>query len=286
VTLATQVANADVPVLITGPNGCGKEKFAEIIQANAFCKDGPFVKVNAGALPKELMESELFGANEGAYTGARKDRIGRFERAHEGTLFLDEIGNLPVEGQVKLLRVIQTGEFERLGSSETQKVKVRLICATNTPLQEAVDRQEFRQDLLYRINVIQLAIPPLSERPDDILPLAQSFLGAEKTLSTDAKKALLSYHWPGNIRELQNALQRATLLSPTPLITPEDLGLPIDASALAVRPLTEMTSEISSEEIRQVLDEHKGVIARAARDLGMSRQALYRRIKKFGIEHE
>ncbi len=286
VTLATQVAKADVPVLITGPNGCGKEKFAEIIQANSFCQDGPFVKVNAGALPRDLMESELFGANEGAYTGARKDRIGRFESADKGTLFLDEIGNLPVEGQIKLLRVIQTGEFERLGSSETRKVNVRLVCATNTPLQEAVDRQEFRQDLLYRINVIQLAIPPLSERPDDILPLAQSFLDGEKTLSTDAKKALLSYHWPGNVRELQNCIQRAMLLSPDSEINSQGLGLTIDASQLTKRPLAEMSTEVSAAEITQVLAEHKGVIARAARDLGMSRQALYRRIKKFGIEHE
>lgn len=284
VTMATQVAKADVPVLITGPNGSGKEKIAEIIQANSLVKDGPFVKVNAGALPRELMESELFGAEEGAYTGAKKARKGRFESADKGTLFLDEIGNLPLEGQIKLLRVLQTGEFERLGSSKTNKVDVRLVCATNAYLQQAVSDQTFRQDLLYRINVIQLVIPPLCERQDDILPLAEHFLGENKTLSQGAKNALLSYSWPGNVRELENCMQRAKLLSFDNQINPEDLGL--DLSNTETLPHSETLYEVNEEEILQALEMHNGVIARAARELGLSRQALYRRMKKYGISTE
>ena len=284
VTMATQVAKADVPVLITGPNGSGKEKIAEIIQANSSVKSGPFVKVNAGALPRELMESELFGADEGAYTGAKKARKGRFESADQGTLFLDEIGNLPLEGQIKLLRVLQTGEFERLGSSKTNKVDVRLICATNADLELAVSNETFRQDLLYRINVIQLAIPALCERPDDILPLAEHFLDADKTLSQGARHALLKYTWPGNVRELQNCMQRAQLLCQNNQITADDLGLNLSQSEPVS--IAEASHEVSEEEIHSVLAQHKGVIARAARELGLSRQALYRRMKKYGISTE
>ena len=282
VSMATQVAKADVPVLITGPNGSGKEKIAEIIQANSACKNGPFVKVNAGALPHDLMEAELFGAEEGAYTGARKKRKGRFEQADNGTLFLDEIGNLPLDGQIKLLRVIQSGEFERLGSSQSQKVHVRLICATNADLEQGVRDQTFRQDLLYRINVIELVIPPLAERKDDIIPLAESFLTAQKQLSDGAKQALVSYSWPGNVRELQNCMQRAQLLSTDVLIESTDLGLDLTASHKVSAEFDEQ--DISAEEIEQVLKQHKGVIARAARELGLSRQSLYRRMKKFNIE--
>jgi len=172
VQMATQVARANVPVLITGPNGAGKEILAEIIQANSLSKDGPFVRVNAGALPADLLESELFGAEAGAYTGATRAREGRFEAAHGGTLFLDEIGNLPMTGQAKLLRVLQTGEFERLGSSQTRKVDVRIVSATNAPLGDAIRQGRFREDLYYRLNVIELPVPPLADRRDDILPLA------------------------------------------------------------------------------------------------------------------
>src|SRR3954470_7081383 len=176
VTLALQVARGDVPVLITGPSGAGKEKLAEIVQANSRRKDRPFVRVNAGALPDELLESELFGAEAGAYTGATRRRVGRFEAADGGTLFLDEIGNLSPSGQAKLLRVLQSGQFERLGSSETRRVDVRLICATNADLRDAIARGAFRQDLYFRLNVIEIVVPPLRDRRDDILPLAESFL--------------------------------------------------------------------------------------------------------------
>src|SRR5213593_1321708 len=175
-SLAVQVASADVPVLITGPNGTGKEKIAEIVQANSRRRGGPFVKVNVSALPDELLESELFGAEAGAYTGSVRRRIGRFGAAHGGTLFLDEIGNLSAAGQMKVLRVLQSGEFEPLGSSETQRVDVRVLAATNVDLREALAAGRFREDLFFRLNVIQIAVPPLRDRPDDVLPLAESFL--------------------------------------------------------------------------------------------------------------
>ena len=178
VSLACQVARADVPVLITGPNGAGKERIAEIIQANSAVRDGPFVTLNCGALPAELIEAELFGAEAGAYTGANKAREGKFEAADGGTLFLDEIGNLPPAGQMKLLRVLETGRFERLGSNRERQVKVRVISATNADLPAMIRAGTFREDLYYRLNVIELRVPPLAERRGDILPLAEHFLPA------------------------------------------------------------------------------------------------------------
>src|SRR3954453_18850086 len=176
VSLAVHVAPSDAPVLISGPTGAGKEKLAEIVQVNSRRKSEPFVKVNAGGLPDELLQAELFGAEPGAYTGASKVRIGRFEAAHGGTLFLDELGNLSPSGQMKLLRVLQTGEFERLGSSTTRKVDVRILSATNSDLRKEIAAGKFREDLYFRLNVIELKLPALSERPDDIVPLAEKFL--------------------------------------------------------------------------------------------------------------
>lgn len=280
VTKATHIAPADVPVLITGPNGSGKEVIASIIQANSSVRSGSFVKVNVGALPKELMEAELFGAEAGAYTGATKVRQGRFEAADGGTLFLDEIGNLSMEGQAKLLRVLQTGEYERLGSSVTRRAKVRLISATNADLPSAIAAGRFREDLYYRLNVIELRVPPLNERKEDILPLARHFLASDQRLSTAAQRALLMHSWPGNVRELLNTIRRASLLSTAAEITPADLAL---APALA-------TSELMPErepdraEIESALARARGVIARAARELGLSRQALYRRMEKLGLK--
>jgi DNA-binding NtrC family response regulator len=276
--IATQVAHADVPVVITGPNGSGKEKFADIIHANSACRAGAYVKVNMGALPAELVESELFGAAAGAYTGAQKTRTGRFEAADGGTLFLDEIANLPLAGQVKLLRVLQTGEFERLGSSETRRVKVRIITATNADLRAAIAEGRFREDLYYRLNVIELHIPPLAERRDDVLPLARAFLGEAHRLSAEAERALLAYAWPGNVRELQNCMRRAALLTDKPLISADTLGL------TAQRPTPgDGDPELSRDDIEAALTRHHGVIATAAQELGLSRQALYRRMEKFGI---
>ncbi|MFL6576825.1 MAG: sigma-54-dependent transcriptional regulator, partial [Povalibacter sp.] len=279
VTKATHVAPAEVPVLITGPNGSGKEIIAAIIQANSAVRSGPFVKVNVGALPKDLMEAELFGAEAGAFTGAVKARQGRFEAADGGTLFLDEIGNLSLEGQAKLLRVLQTGEFERLGSSVTRKVRVRVISATNTNLAAAIAEGRFREDLYYRLNVIELRVPPLAERTDDILPLARHFLEGAR-LNAPAERALVAHPWPGNVRELLNTIRRASLMSTGPEITPTDLGL----SSAAANSEIEAEREPDRAEIEEALSRARGVIARAARELGLSRQALYRRMEKLGLK--
>jgi DNA-binding NtrC family response regulator len=280
VQMATQVARADVPVLVTGPNGAGKEIIAEIIQANSTAKSGPFVKVNVGALPSELLESELFGAEAGAYTGA-KAREGRFEAADGGTLFLDEIGNLSLAGQAKLLRVLQTGEFERLGSSQTRRVKVRILSATNTPLQEAIRQGRFREDLFYRLNVIELRVPPLAERREDVLPLARHFLEPGYALAPEAERVLLRHDWPGNVRELRNCIRRACLLATSNRIGPQDLMLP--AGAVAGVPEAASPRDPDRSEIETALARHQGVIAKAARDLGLTRQSLYRRMEKLGI---
>lgn len=279
VTLATRIAHADVPVLITGPNGAGKEKLAEIVQANSTNANGPFIKTNVGALPADLMESELFGAKAGAYTGANTAREGRFEAADGGTLFLDEIGNLSLDGQAKLLRVLQTGEFEPLGSSETLHVNVRVVSATNADLSQAVRDGTFREDLYYRLNVIQLELPPLADRVEDILPLANHFLDANSVLSAEAEAALMQHTWPGNVRELQNSLRRAGLLARDGRISADDLQLS------AAQPVALAAgSEPDKAQVLAALERSRGVVARAARDLGMSRQAFYRRMEKFGIQ--
>jgi DNA-binding NtrC family response regulator len=277
--VATRIAHADVPVLVTGPNGVGKEKVAEIVQANSAVRKGPFVKVNIGALPAELMESELFGTEAGAFTGATQARAGRFEAADGGTLFLDEIGNLPSNGQAKLLRVLQTGEFERLGSTRTRRVHVRVISATNSDLPAAIRNGSFREDLYYRLNVITLDVPPLAPRPDDILPLAEHFLGPTHVLAEDARAALVAHAWPGNVRELRNVIQRAVLLAPDRTIRRDDLGLPAPTAARH-----ELVNEPDATAIRAALTAHAGVVAQAARALGMSRQALYRRMEKLGVK--
>ena len=275
--LACQVARADVPVLITGPNGAGKERIAEIIQANSLVADGPFVVLNCGALPAELIEAELFGADAGAYTGASKAREGKFEAADGGTLFLDEIGNLPLAGQMKLLRVLETGRFERLGSNRERQVKVRVISATNADLAAMIRNGSFREDLFYRLNVIELRLPPLAERPGDILPLAHSFLAAGKTLDGSAEAALMAHAWPGNVRELKNVMARAGLLARGDTIGAADLGLPAQSAA----PISE--AEPDRDDIAHALARANGVVAQAAAELGLSRQALYRRMERLGI---
>jgi DNA-binding NtrC family response regulator len=278
VAMATQVAHADVPVLITGPNGAGKEVLADIVQANSSVRSGPYMKVNLGALPQELIEAELFGTEAGAFTGARA-RIGRFEAANGGTLFLDELGNLAPAGQAKLLRVLQTGELERLGSNVTRRTRVRMIAATNTDLRAAIRDGRFREDLYYRLNVIELELPPLGGRREDILPLARHFIGAGRELTPEAERALLKHAWPGNVRELQNVIRRACLLSSTPAIGPEALALPAGEQA---DPGGELA--LDRPMIERALERTGGVVAHAARDLGLSRQALYRRMEKLGIK--
>jgi DNA-binding NtrC family response regulator len=276
VSTATQVARADVPVLILGPNGVGKEVLADIVQANSERTGRPYFKVNLGALPVELIEAELFGTEAGAFTGARA-RVGRFEAADGGTLFLDELGTLSGSGQAKLLRVLQTGEFERLGSNVTRRTRVRVIAATNTNLRQAIRAGTFREDLYYRLNVIELAVPPLAERRDDILPLAQHFLERRFTLAPAAEEALQRYPWPGNVRELQNAIRRACLLATGSVIGVASLNLPAD------QPGNDDAVQPDRVLVEQALERAHGVIAHAARELGLSRQALYRRMEKLGL---
>jgi DNA-binding NtrC family response regulator len=281
VELACKVARSEVPVLITGPNGAGKERIAQIVHANSAVKDGPFIAVNCGALPSELIEAELFGAEAGAYTGANRAREGRFDSADGGTLFLDEIGNLPLSGQIKLLRVLETGQFERLGSSRTRQVKVRVLSATNSELAKMIADGSFRQDLYYRLNLIEIALPPLAERTDDILPMAEFFLGAEVQLADDAREALLEHDWPGNVRELRNALERARLLCTGGIIRAADLNLPPRTSGAA-----RSIDEPDKDAIAATLKATGGNISRSAQALGLSRQALYRRMERYGFAAE
>jgi transcriptional regulator with PAS, ATPase and Fis domain len=235
----------------------------------------PYLKVNLGALPNELMEAELFGTETGAFTGA-KARTGRFEAADGGTLFLDEMGNLSASGQAKLLRVLQTGEFSRLGSNTTRRTKVRVIAATNANLRAAIREGKFREDLFYRLNVIELEMPALAERREDIAVLARYFLEPGFTLAQDAVDALTRHPWPGNVRELQNTIKRACLLSVEKTISAAALALPTVVAQPEETTLDQATIEAA-------LGRAQGVVAQAARELGLSRQALYRRMDKLGL---
>lgn len=305
IDLTLQLANSDVSVLITGPNGAGKDKIADILHANSPLNKKAFIKVNAGALPTDLLEAELFGAEAGAFTGNTKTRIGRFEAADGGTLFLDEIGNLPLSGQVKLLRVLQTGEFERLGSAKTHKTNVRVLSATNANLMDAISKGHFREDLYYRLNVVELELPPLNQRGDDILPLAKHFMGNSYQFNKSAQQALLTHPWPGNVRELENACKRAKLLAKSHVVDAQDFGIsqshpPLDNQTLRgvnapkFTPACDNTNHdmsthnntgpITRDMIEAALNKHHGVISRAAKYLGISRQALYRRMEKLNIE--
>jgi len=313
VALAAAVAPSDAAVLISGPNGSGKEKLAEIVQANSRRADKPFVSVNAGGLPDQLLEAELFGAEPGAYTGATKLRIGRFESAHGGTLFLDELGNLSLTGQMKLLRVLQTGEFQRLGSSTTRRADVRLISATNADLKAEIAANRFREDLYFRLNVIELNVPPLVSRQEDIVLLARHFLarhaaGRGLDFAPETLAALEQHDWPGNVRELDNRIQRAVLVCDGGAILPGHLGLgarPVTGASAAVvaappastpepssRPASAPSAGANALEeaeravVESALARASGVVSRAAAELGLSRQALYRRMDRLGIAIE
>jgi DNA-binding NtrC family response regulator len=277
VEMACRVARSAVPVLITGPNGAGKERVAQIVHANSAVNAGPFIALNCGAVPAELIEAELFGAEAGAYTSANRAREGRFELADGGTLFLDEIGNLPLAGQVKLLRVLETGEYERLGSSRSRSARVRVISATNADLPQMIRDARFREDLYYRLNVIEITLPALADRPEDIPVLAEHFLGESLQLADDAIAALEAHDWPGNVRELRNAIERARLLSREGVVRAEDLSLPPPSRSAPG------FDEPDREIIETALRRYAGNVTRAAQALGLSRQALYRRIERLGL---
>ncbi|MGH9467799.1 MAG: sigma-54-dependent transcriptional regulator [Terriglobales bacterium] len=291
--MITQVAPSDANILITGEHGTGKELVAKTIHALSQRADRPLVTVNAGGLPEGVFESEVFGHVRGAFTDAKADRVGRFELADTGTLFLDEIGNLGLAQQARLLRTIQSGELERVGSSRTRRVDVRLLSATNTDLGLAVQQGQFRQDLLFRINTIELHVPPLRQRRGDIAPLAHWFLRRmteryRKPITAfepAALRALEEHAWPGNVRELEHAVERAVLLTPADAVRASDLGLrALPASAAPLASLEAMPLEEAERIlVRTALERAGGNIHQAAKALGLSRAALYRRIERYGL---
>ena len=288
--LMERVGPSDANVLITGEHGTGKELVAQWLHASSARGQKPFIPVNMGGLSEGLFESELFGHVKGAFTDAKTDRVGRFELADGGTIFLDEIGNVPLALQAKLLRVLQTGDVERVGSSKARHVDVRVISATNVVLHEEVTSGRFREDLLFRLNTIELHLPPLRERREDIPPLAVHFLRRHaaryrKQLSSfdaGAMQVLLEHPWPGNIRELDHAVERAVLLSQTDSVRAHDLALR-GATPAAAR-LEDLTlEEVERLLIQKALSRYEGNVSRAAQALGLSRSALYRRIATYGL---
>lgn len=285
---ANKLAPTDASVLVMGENGTGKEVMARYIHQASERAEGPFIMVDLGAIPDNLLESELFGYKKGAFTDAKTDKIGRFGAADGGTIFLDEIGNLSKSGQAKLLQAIQSKTITPLGSTRSQKVDIRFISATNVSLLEMVKVGDFRQDLLFRINTIELPLPPLRERGDDIILLAEFFLGRLKTkyrkanlvISPSAKRKLQNYRWPGNVRELEHAIERGVILSEDNHLSLDHiLDTPVDAALDESMTLEEM----ERSRIVQCMRKHKGNISKAAEELGITRPALYRRIEKFGI---
>lgn len=287
-----KVAQTDANVLILGENGTGKELVARALHRSSLRKDEVFIGVDMGAVNENLFESELFGHVKGAFTDARTSRAGRFEIAGSGTLFLDEIGNLPLSLQAKMLRVLESRQVVPLGANTPKPVDIRLICATNMNLHEMVTRQEFRQDLLYRINTVEIHIPALRERSEDILLLAGYFLDNYcrkykkniTAMSPPAEKKLLSYSWPGNVRELRHAMERAVILSDHETLQPQDFSLTTPATPLSALHFDSYNlEEVEKAVICKVVEKHKGNISYAARELGLTRTSLYRRMEKYRI---
>ena len=285
--LMQRVAPSDANILVTGEHGTGKEVVARWIHAASTRASKPLVIVNIGGLPQSLFESELFGHVKGAFTDARSDRVGRFELADGGTLFLDEVANISLAQQARLLRVLQTGELERVGSSQTRRVDVRLIAATNADLRAEVAAGRLREDLLFRLNTIVIHLPPLRERREDIAPLAGYFLGRHAAkygahavgFTPAALLAMQAYPWPGNVRELDHAVERAVLLARGPRIDVVDLAL----SHSTVPAESKTLEDVERAAIREVLARTGGNVLQAARELGLSRSALYRRIERYGL---
>lgn len=290
--LVERIGPADANVLITGENGTGKEVITRLLHSISSRRSKPLISLNAGALAEGVFESELFGHVRGAFTDAKTDRVGRFELADGGTLFLDEIGNVPLNLQPKLLRVLETGEFERVGSSKTQKVNVRLLSATNADLNAEVAQGRFRQDLLFRLNTVEIRLPPLRDRIEDIPVLAEHFLKLHREryrrpimgFTPEALDALRQHLWPGNVRELDHVIERAVLMSPGQIVTAFDLALEATPDARLSARLEEMSLEDAERLlIKKALARFEGNANRAAEALGLSRSALYRRLQKYGL---
>jgi DNA-binding NtrC family response regulator len=288
-----KIAPTDANILILGENGTGKDLIAKAIHQQSLRAASPLVKVDVGALTETLFESELFGHKKGAFTDAREDRIGRFEAANNSTLFLDEIGNIPLHLQAKLLSVLQNRQVIRLGSNEPVPIDIRLICATNMPLTELANESRFRKDLIYRINTVEITVPPLRKRGNDIILLARHFskLYSKKymkptlELDTKAMEKLLNHHYPGNVRELQYIIERAVIMSDGDTLEAKDLLFsPIESTMAAVTETVETKlSDVEKNTILKVIEKHNGNITRAAKELGLTRTALYRRLSKYDI---
>jgi len=290
-----RVAITDANVLILGENGTGKEVIARSLHRNSLRSEEAFIGVDMGAISETLFQSELFGHMKGSFTDAKEDRPGRFEVAHKGSLFLDEIGNLSLPLQAKLLSVLQSRKVTRVGSNKAKDIDIRLICATNMPIFDMVAENKFRQDLLYRINTIEVQIPPLRDRLDDIPLLANHFLNLYdrkyqknvRTISEAAMKLLQKYNWPGNVRELQHAIERAVIMCNSQVLNPEDFFFNTSSSSRTddSNVLLEdyHLEEVEKILIRKVLKKHDGNITQAANELGLTRSSLYRRLEKYGL---
>jgi DNA-binding NtrC family response regulator len=290
-----RVMQNPVTVHLHGETGTGKDLVAQALHFNSPRRDGNFVALNCGAVSQSLLESELFGHAKGAFTGADRDHVGMIERAHEGTLFLDEIGEIPHNLQVSLLRMLQEAKIRRVGESFDRDVDVRIITATHRDLDTELREGRMRQDFFYRINVVTIHLPPLRERDEDILLLAEHFLGIQREkldragleFSGGAKRAMLKYEWPGNVRELMNRIERASALAETDVIGPSELTLDRSVTEAPDTPrngaLKDILREVEVRVIEQALEESDYVMARAAKKLGMTRQNLYARIRRHGV---
>jgi DNA-binding NtrC family response regulator len=279
-------------VLILGENGTGKELVARAIHQKSLRKDNVFIGVDMGAITETLFESELFGHKKGSFTDAKEDRAGRFEVANSGTLFLDEIGNLNLTLQSKLLTTLQNRQITRIGTNKPIPIDIRLICATNMPIYDMVKDNEFRQDLLYRINTVELHLPPLRERQDDIQILADHFVEMyckkyrkiTKSISTNTIKRLQKYSWPGNVRELQHAIERAVIMSDSSTLSPEDFFfLTHNPQADDISVENYNLESVEKSVIQKAINKHNGNISKAAKELGLTRASLYRRLEKHGL---
>lgn len=290
-SIIKKVSKTDANILITGENGTGKELVSRAIHRDSLRCHEPFISIDMGAISETLFESELFGHKKGSFTDAKKDRAGHFEIASSGTLFLDEIGNLPYPLQAKILRIMESREVKRLGSNQTIPINIRLICATNLDIHKMVRERKFREDLLYRINTIEIKLPPLRDRDQDIILLANTFLEqyckkykkALKTLTTKTQEMLKVYHWPGNIRELKHSTERAVIMSDKDRLTPDDFFFSSQKDKMEKVPDNLTLDHLEQEFIIKTLKKHNNNISKAAKELGLSRSALYRRMDKYNI---